>query len=157
MRIFSLMIIVVFCYGCNGSKKSDFLEKLELETLEGKPAQLPGNENAYHLINFWATWCKPCIREIPSLIHLEQELADEGLKLVFISNEDGKKVDKFIRDRSIGISSYLMPSAIETYGLMYLPTTYLIGPEGEILLKEEGEQPWDEPVMIDKIQRLISR
>jgi thiol-disulfide isomerase/thioredoxin len=143
-------------FACNTGLRSDFLDKLELQTLDARSAQLPGDENTFYLINFWATWCKPCIREIPALLELEKNLAGEGLKLIFISNEDGKKVESFINNRELGISSFLMPSAIETYELLYLPTTYLISPDGQILLKQEGEQAWDEPVMIDKIRRLIS-
>ena len=154
MRMRLYVIALFLIAGCS-NPDSGFMDKLDLRTLDNQPVTLPENEETYFVINFWATWCKPCIREIPSLRKLNQQFPDIQINVIFISNEEGDHVREFITDKELGIESYLMPTSFETYGLLYLPTTFLISPEGEILLKEEGEREWDGEFMISRIQDAI--
>ncbi len=149
-------LIILFIQGCSlPNEDSAFRDKLQLSTLEGDKVDMDKLENHYLLVNFWATWCRPCIREMPALNELEQALEGQNIEFIFISNEDRGHVSEFLARQELGINSYIMKDAIEVYELLYLPTTFIISPEGEVLKKMEGEQDWTGARMKQEINDLI--
>lgn len=94
-------------------------------------------------VNFWATWCPPCIAELPAI---ERLFADYGNEIEFylVSNETPEVVKGFIKRKEYDLPVYL--SAVSSPApLQYtlLPTTYLIGRDGHVLLREEGAANWN--------------
>lgn len=120
---------------------------LLLKTLEDKEIELDVQTSEYRLINLWATWCAPCIHEIPTLTKLDQRLND--LSVVFISfdfPDDARTLKALMNKKGI--------PEIETYyssdnqiwkdlNVQGLPTTYLISPEGQILYTFLGDTDWN--------------
>lgn len=99
------------------------------------------------LLNFWATWCPPCIEELPSLQALAGELAGEGLSVVAISvdkPEDQAKVARFATDLGLTFAIPLdSENAIaKVHGVREFPSTFLIDPEGRIVAAAKGERDW---------------
>lgn len=90
------------------------------------------------LVNFWATWCGPCIRETPDLVELSKELADKNVKFIGISVDRGPNVDKdvkkFADEHNISYPIVLSNEDLEAaFGnVRLLPTTFLIDEEGKI-------------------------
>jgi thiol-disulfide isomerase/thioredoxin len=102
------------------------------------------------VINLWATWCAPCIKEMPSLDRMNARLAPQGLALLAISQDRGgaKTVAPFIE--RLGLKSlpvYLDPSGgvQRSLGVRGLPTTVVIGGDGRELGRFEGDANWDGP------------
>jgi thiol-disulfide isomerase/thioredoxin len=154
-KILTLILLAILA-GCSvADKNNGFKSKLRLVDLEGRPVENAIPDDKYILINFWATWCKPCLREMPALQELQRSLKDENIEFLFVSNEEPGHVSEFLKNRALNIDSYIMRDAVETFELMYLPTTYIISPEGDVLLKEEGERDWASSGMIRKVKELM--
>ncbi len=100
------------------------------------------------LLNFWATWCAPCIRELPTMARLQTELGPAGLSVVAVSQDRGglPVVRPFLEQLGVeALEAYVDPKGAlaRDFGLVGLPTTYLIDAEGRIVGGLEGPAEWD--------------
>lgn len=118
-----------------------------LPDVAGTKKGLKDFRGRYVLLNFWATWCAPCIREMPSLQKLEDRLRDQSLSVVAVSVDapgDKSKVERFMRDLDLSFTVLLDSTfAVQNiYGANELPSTFLIDPNGEIIAAAKGERDW---------------
>jgi thiol-disulfide isomerase/thioredoxin len=109
---------------------------LTLTTLKGNEIALRDSDGPV-VLNFWATWCPPCRKEIPDLIEIQNEYGDRGLTLVGISrDQEGESVvTPFVEDMEINYPIVVEDDnqLEEALGTVYaLPTTVLISPEGQV-------------------------
>lgn len=107
------------------------------------------------LLSFFATWCKPCIAEIPKFRALAKTYRDRGFQVVLISLDRTEKPDilKFMRKIDVSGMEVLWDEegdAMEEYGVMNLPMNVLVGPGGEVVTWWQGDQP-------DRVAELESR
>ncbi len=97
----------------------------------------------YTLLSFWATWCAPCLAELPSI----QKLYDsekENVIMVLVSNESTDKLDSFLEKNEYNFPVYRTKSKVPSFfEHKSIPTTYLIHPNGEILIKKTGAANWN--------------
>lgn len=118
---------------------------VELEQLKGKPV----------FINFWATWCPPCIAELPSIQKLYDRYSDKA-HFIFISNEIPEDVNRFMKKRGYSFPLYAIagpiPDAFET---STIPATYLISKGGRLVLYKTGAAKWDSRKMFRLMDRLV--
>jgi thiol-disulfide isomerase/thioredoxin len=109
------------------------------------------------LVNFWATWCPPCVHELPSLMRLHHLFAPNGIKVLLIS------VDRKGRDKALPFLSDLKIKGPElgfdfdnhlakALKLRALPTTWCVRADGMISAQITGEAVWDDPKVIAKIK-----
>lgn len=121
-----------------GGRAPDF----ELITLSGEPFHLGAHRGEVVLLNFWATWCAPCLVEIPDFIELQEELGDRGLQIVGIAvDAEGEEVVRpFAEEMGITYPIVVDIGEIsEMYGGIYaLPTSILIDRQGNIVQKIPG-------------------
>jgi thiol-disulfide isomerase/thioredoxin len=106
--------------------------------------QLGGN---VRLVHFWATWCPPCIDELPGLLKTSRELADRGLTLAAISMDDDWSAIRSFFDAEVPAEVYraVDPAAHRQYDIVSLPDTYLVGPRDQLLLRYGGARSWTDP------------
>src|SRR5438132_994914 len=111
------------------------------------------------LINLWATWCEPCLREMPSLERMQSRLGDK-ITVVAISEDRGgsKTVEPFIN--KLGLKSfkiYLDPKsdAGRAFKVAGLPTSFLIDREGRVLGRIEGAAEWDSPKLLGVLKSFL--
>ncbi len=122
--------------------------RLSLASLEGKVV----------LVNFWATWCEPCEREMPAMERLYNALPREDFEMVAISIDESKEEVAAFQDRyrlSFPIvldSDKLVNAAYQTMGV---PESLLIGVDGRIVERYVGPREWDAPEYVDRILQLI--
>jgi thiol-disulfide isomerase/thioredoxin len=114
--------------------------------MAGKPVTLSDFRGTVTLVNLWATWCHPCLKEMPSLEKLAASLGGR-LKVVAVSEDFGgaKRVAPFIKEHDLGkLSVYLDPksAAIAAFKARGLPTSILIGKDGKIVGRVEGGADW---------------
>lgn len=99
------------------------------------------------LLNFWATWCPPCRREMPSLERLYQEFKDEGFVVLAISEDiQGERVvAPFMKENGLTFPALLDPEkrAFRLYDIRVIPTTYLIDRDGKLVSRAFGAREWD--------------
>jgi cytochrome c biogenesis protein CcmG, thiol:disulfide interchange protein DsbE len=119
-------------------------------TIDGKPGKLDAFRGKVVVLNFWATWCPPCVEETPSLIQLQQRIASRnGVVLGVSVDEDDAAYRKFIQDHGITYPTSRdasKKSALE-YGTVMYPETYIIDRKGKIVRKVIGPQDWNSPEM----------
>jgi peroxiredoxin len=110
------------------------------------------------LLNFWATWCEPCEREMPAMQRLHERLAPAGLHLVAVSVDDAKETADRFRERFALTFEVLwdpdkrVSDAYQTYRY---PETLLIGRDGVVVERYVGPRDWDSPLYEARIRRLL--
>ncbi len=137
----------------HGQKEIDFPL-----TLDGKPARLSDLRGKVVVLNFWATWCPPCVDEAPSLNLLQQRIALRGGTVLGISvDEDDDAYRRFLQAYGINYPNFRDPSKkiALSYGTSMYPDTYLIDRNGRIDRKLVGEQDWTSPEMTAYIDSLL--
>jgi len=125
----------------------------------GAPVSLASLRGKVVLLNFWATWCKPCEDELPAMERLNRALAGSDFELVGVSvDADAAPVEQF-RDR-LGLGFTLLLDADQrvarTYETFRYPETLLIGRDGVILERYVGSKEWDSPSYVENIRRVIA-
>ena len=113
------------------------------------------------LVNLWATWCVPCVEEMPALDRLQEKLGS-GLTILALSEDrrGAEVVDPFLTKIGVKhLAIYLDPksTALNEFQVQGLPTSFLIGSDGMILGKLEGAAKWDEAPMVATLQRYIEK
>jgi cytochrome c biogenesis protein CcmG/thiol:disulfide interchange protein DsbE len=114
-------------------------------TLEGKPTRLSDLRGKVIVLNFWATWCPPCVEEMPSLDALHATIAPQGGMVLGISVDDTEEVyAQFLQRLNIRFPNYRDPDKQINvrYGSLMFPETYIIGKDGRIARKIIGPQHW---------------
>jgi thiol-disulfide isomerase/thioredoxin len=105
-----------------------------LESLEGRRVSLRGLRGKVALVSFWATWCPPCLRELPLLSRLQRELGAEGL-VVLAVNVEGSAEKARVAERKGGKGLTVLlddGSVAEAYGAMNLPHLVLVDRRGQV-------------------------
>lgn len=134
---------------------------LSLPDTEGKLRTLKDWPGKWLLVNFWATWCAPCMHEIPALIATQAKYDKVGLQVVGIAMDDPDAVRALMKDKAFNYPSMVGDEAVqglmEQFGntLGALPYTVLISPEGVIRYIELGGV--DEPKLDSLMQQFLPR
>ena len=118
------------------------------------------------VLNFWATWCPPCVDEAPSLVQLQKEVQDKGVVVLGVSvDDDADDYHKFLKDHGIDFltvreggteqtgSAVISPVA-NKYGTYKIPETYIIDRSGIIRRKFIGAVDWSHPEIVEYLSRL---
>ena len=113
------------------------------------------SEEKVAIINFWATWCPPCVAEMPSFQKLYNDYG-EKVDFYFVSSENAEKLNRFIEkhnyDLPVYIQTYQAPEQLQSNAL---PTTYLISKYGEIVIRETGAADWNSKKMRGLLDELL--
>ncbi len=130
---------------------------LQLNDLQGHPHDLREYRGKVVVVNFWATWCSPCIKEMPALNRLYQNTADRGIQVLGINmGQTVKAITAFTRRVPVGFPLLVdgNMTAGPKWGVRGLPTTFVVGPGGRIVYEALGDQPWDSPALIAELEAL---
>jgi cytochrome c biogenesis protein CcmG, thiol:disulfide interchange protein DsbE len=109
------------------------------------------------VLNFWASWCAPCVEEMPSLVQLQQRFKDKGVTVVGVSIDvDGDAYHKFLKDYKIDFPTVRDPDqkASALYGSFKWPETYIIDRDGIVRRKFIGAVEWSQPEIVDFLNKL---
>ena len=132
--------------------------------LDGKNSSLADLRGKVVVLNFWASWCPPCVDETPSLNQLQQRIAPRGGVVLGISADtDPTAYEQFLKDHGVIFPTYRDPveqgrlSQIGLdYGTSMYPETYIIDRQGRIARKIIGEQNWDSSQMIAYLDSVLA-
>lgn len=122
----------------------------------GRPQLIGQRMMPVTLVHFWATWCPPCITEIPALGRLTEDFADHpDFQILMIAvGDDPDKVDTFLGDRSRGVLFDPAWEVAHRYGTRKLPESYLVV-RGQVVEKWEGQVDWDDPEVRETLEHAL--
>jgi peroxiredoxin len=129
-------------------------------TLAGKSEHLSDLKGKVVVVNFWATWCPPCVEETPSLNRLQKYIDSRGGMVLGVSvDEDGAAYEKFLKDQAVVFPTYRDASkkSAADYGTSLYPETYIIDRHGKIARKFVGEQQWDSAEMLQYFDAILGQ
>jgi cytochrome c biogenesis protein CcmG, thiol:disulfide interchange protein DsbE len=152
-----LALVLTGCYAGSrppriGNPAPDFTvqdsdRKVELREYEGKIV----------VLNFWATWCAPCVEEMPSLSQLQQRFKDKDLTVLGVSvDADSDAYHQFVKDHKVTFLTVRDPDqkANNLYGTFKFPETYIIDRKGIVRRKFIGAVDWSQPEIVDFLTKL---
>ena len=160
-----IVFYTLYCFlllGCNpdirNNKNVSDLESLQLKTsfvdLSENNLDLSVYKEGKIVINYWATWCRPCIKEMPSLKKAEEILEDYGYTFLLVSDETISKISKFKNERNFDFNFLKSIKSFETLGIYSMPTSYIFYENGKIIETIVGAIEWDSEEMINKLKML---
>ncbi|MEJ8756831.1 TlpA disulfide reductase family protein [Pontibacter sp. H259] len=126
--------------------------------LQGKQVDFESLKGKVVFLNIWATWCPPCIAEIPNIQQLYDKVGSDKIAFVMLSVDEGglEKVKKFIDKKNYTFPVYLPASGLpQEFYSNAIPTTFIISPEGKIVAKQEGMADYDTPEVVAFLQNMV--
>ena len=119
------------------SNRADY--SMHLMSMEGTPVSFSEFKGKTIFLNFWATWCPPCIAEMPNIQRLYDEIEDDDIVFVMASLDQNPQTAKdFIKRKEFTFPVYSVISKPRVYDTSMVPTTYVIAPDGTIVMKHAG-------------------
>jgi peroxiredoxin len=154
---FVLILILTGCYSGTrppriGEAAPDFslqdsTRTVALHDLKGKVV----------VLNFWATWCPPCVEEMPSLVQMQSRLKDKGVTVLAVSLDvDENAYKKFLKDHNVDLLAVRDPNQKSNtlYGTFKYPETYIIDRDGKVRRKFIGAVDWNQPEIVAYLSRM---
>jgi peroxiredoxin len=139
-----------------GSRAPEFA----LRDMQGKYVSLTALRGKVVVLNFWATWCPPCRKELPGLERLRREYAGRGLAVVAVSTDSTERgIRKFLAETplSLRVVHDRDGRISQLYGVFSLPTTFVIDRRGIVMRHYIGEQDWGSPRVRSSLENLLER
>jgi thiol-disulfide isomerase/thioredoxin len=114
------------------------------------------------VVNFWATWCEPCVREMPTLDALQAQLGGPRFQVVVIDQdrEGAKAAGPFLQSKGLShLTLYAEPGLhfVKDAGLRGLPTSLVVDRNGQVVARLEGTATWNSPEMVAELRRLMEQ
>ena len=142
----------------NKSKTVSDLESMNLKTsfvdLNNNKIDLTAFKGKRIIINYWATWCRPCIKEMPGLKRAEEILENHNYTFLLVSDEKISKISEFKEQKNFKFNFLKSLESNETLGIYSLPTSYIFNENGEKIETIIGIIAWDSEQIIDKLKIL---
>lgn len=127
-----------------------------LVDLDGKQTNLQSHKGKVVLINVWATWCPPCVAELPGFVELYQDYKDK-VTFMFVANDEKQKVVAFLDKKGYSLPVYFQASAspreLESSSI---PVTYLLDKKGNIVVDKTGAANWNSEKTRALLDRLLA-
>jgi cytochrome c biogenesis protein CcmG/thiol:disulfide interchange protein DsbE len=124
----------------------------------GPPVSLSALRSKVVLVNFWASWCKPCEDEMPAMERLYAELGGDDFELLAVSVDDAEADVSAFRER-LALSFPILwdpeKSVAEAYQTYRFPESFLVGRDGVLIERYIGPKDWDAPAYVERIRRLL--
>lgn len=152
-----LAVLLAGCYSGSrpphiGRNAPDFTvqdsdRKITLSELRGKVV----------VLNFWATWCPPCVEELPSLVNLQQKMRNKGITVLAVSvDQDESLYRRFVQDHNVNLLTVrdANQKSNNLYGTFKFPETYIIDRNGVMRRKFIGPVDWATPEVVDFLSKL---
>lgn len=131
---------------------------LLFQDLEGNEFSLRNFENKVLFINYWATWCNPCLAEMPSMAELyNQYKENNNIVFLYLSKEDADTIIDYIpKDDSLGqLPVYKVVTDDDLFSTRGIPTTFIVNRNGEIVIKDVGSAVWNDQSVVDYLDNLL--
>lgn len=134
--------MVVVLAACSGAESAEGppVPDLEFETFEGELTSLPEFQGEPVVVNFWASWCAPCIAEMPDFETVHQALQGQVRFLGLNTQDDRASADELVERTGVTYDLALDPDGelLRAFGVVAMPTTYFVSADGRIVHRHSG-------------------
>lgn len=161
----NLLITVILFAGCHLGNKNkpdkqtisdELTQKIQLVDLNNQPVRLEEYKGKTVFINFWATWCKPCVEEMPSIEKARAIMNEKEIVFFLASSEGMEEIKEFGSNHPYKFK-YVHLENGEALNIQALPTTFIIDPKGTLVFSEMGSRKWDDPDNINLIKNITKQ
>lgn len=176
VKVCGVMIVATCVYACSGQDEQGqaegagpglelteenalavsavFPDNKSFMNLDGSPVDLASLEGKSIMVNYWATWCAPCIREIPSLIRAADELGDDFV-VMLASDETPEQIMAFITENNFREDAFVkLEGSFAGHQIQAVPSTSLFGTDGVQKGQWLGVLEWDHEEVVDGLKAL---
>jgi len=142
--------------------KRKILPDISLTEADGKQKKLADYHGNVVLLSFWASWCAPCLVELPTFAELEKRFLDHGLKVVAINVDEGDSARTFAKDfwakKNFAFPSFFDPqkTVASQFEVDMLPSTFVIDRQGRIAFSGFGANDWSSPQTLEILESILS-
>ena len=157
----SVFILCSFLlFACNSNITNNNISDLESLQLKSSFFDLEENNldlsefNGKVVVSYWATWCAPCIKEMPSIKRAEEILEDYGYTFLLVSDETIDKISNFKNEMNFDLKFLKSNKSFESLGVYAMPTSYIFNENGKIVETFVGVIEWDSEEIISKLKML---
>lgn len=157
-----LLSFLILSLGCNSnainrsslSEMESLLIKSSLVDLNNKKVDIKFLKGNKVILSYWATWCQPCIKEMPSLVEAQKKLKNYNYHVILISDENLNKISQFQNTSKYDLNFIKSIKSNELVGVYSLPTTHIFNEKGNKIETIVGTVDWDSDKMINKLKTL---
>jgi len=161
--VFLLLMLLAFSTVQAGELmeyQGDALPDFSLSDMQGRQHRLSDYRGKVVMVNFWATYCGPCIKEMPSMQRLKEKLGEKPFAILAVDMAEEKSaVEAFLQKHDIKVNFPILLNpegdVVESWMITAVPTTFIIDPEGTIRYALFGGIEWDKPDVIETINGLM--
>lgn len=134
------------------TSSSNLVDNIQLVDLDNQGIDLKNYQGKTIFLNFWATWCKPCIMEMPSIERAQTALENENFIFLLASDENIDRIKRFQSTQDFNLTFVKVQTPFPELGVFSLPTTLVIDPKGKVTLNQVGALEWDAPEILGKLR-----
>lgn len=130
----------------------------QMVDLEGNAVSFESLRGKVVFMNIWATWCPPCVAEMPNIQSLYEKVGSDKIAFVMLSVDQGGmgKVKKFVDRKGFTFPVYMPSGPLpQEFYSQAIPTTFIISPEGKIVARQEGMAEYDTPEVREFLQSMV--
>lgn len=168
-NILYLSLFILITFGCSNPKTStesaaDLPDSGAKEEENHPPHFMRTTDGKYYLledlvgkkvfINFWATWCKPCIKEMPDIQAAAAILEKENYVFFLVSDQEMDKIKEFENNEAFNLTFAKLSGKIQDLKIQSLPTTYIYNSKGKRVRKIAGAVKWDSEDMLNSLREV---
>ena len=130
----------------------------DLKTLDGQAFSFSNFRGKTLLVNYWATWCKPCKEELPSIGELYKNLHGQGLEIVAVSSEKPAVVSAYLKDKNLPFTFVLDPKDTigKRFKMAIVPSTLVIDDTGKVALRYSGQFDWTDAEFVKELKSMLT-
>jgi len=133
---------------------------LRLPNLKDKVVDLKDLKGKVVLVNFWASWCPPCVHEMPSMQRLQNRFFSKGFTILGVNMAEDKKTVQQFLDTKVDVQFPILfdenGAALKSWGVFAFPTSYIVDKQGKIRYAIFGGVDWEQESIIRKIEQLVN-
>ncbi|HEY4715723.1 MAG TPA: TlpA disulfide reductase family protein [bacterium] len=158
---FVVFIVAIYFFLKPTVKKGDTAPDFKLIDINGAEVNLSDFRGNIVFLNFWATWCPPCIEELPQIQALSEQMVKDNFIVLAVNIDQisGAQIKQFVQERGLTFRVLLDPKSsvgADKYGITGVPETFLIDKNGKIIDRFIGPRDWTTDAFIEIFKKIIN-